>query len=74
MGLLKWIGRRAKEASTYGGLSMIVIGAGTMIGKPELASSITPVIEVLAPILMALGGIFIGKPAPEPTQPYLPLR
>lgn len=74
MGLFKWIKKRVTEPSTYSGIGMVVVGAGTAIGKPELAASITPLVELLAPILMTLGGILIGKPAPEPEQGALPLR
>lgn len=72
MGIGKWIKSRSKERSTYVGVATIVAGVATVAGRPEIADGVN---EYLPLALTVLGGVLIGKPAPEPDQQgILPLR
>lgn len=63
MGLLKWLGKRAKERSTYVGVATAVSGIAVAAGKPEIAAGVD---QYLPLVLALVGGLLIAKPAPEP--------
>lgn len=46
-GIFKWLGRRAREKSTYAGIAAVAVA----LGKPELAATIGQIGQVAVAVL-----------------------